>query len=90
MVSISRGIIVSFDISTLTSVEEERMVDTAIPDCRWSQDFARIYTVLGEHIATLPIENDGSIAPSQLEALPQQPLWAGVGTVTGSVHCASV
>jgi len=35
-----------------------------------------IYNVLGEHIATVALTEQGTIAPSDLEALPNQPLWA--------------
>jgi len=61
-----------------TGVEssEQRAAST---ECDLSGDVVRIYNVLGEQIATLPLSTRGTIAPSDLEALPMQPLWAVSG-----------
>ncbi len=60
----------------LVSVDERL---TAQRDCAWPGAIAIIYNVLGERIASLPVQANGHIAPSDLEALPMQPLWAVVG-----------
>ena len=55
--------------------------DVAAPhavDCAWTGAVARIYNTLGEQVAVLPITHN-QLAPSDIEALPMQPLWGVVG-----------
>ena len=63
---------------TPVSVLEEPVPIQGPRPCVWSGAEALIYNALGEQIAVLPVQRS-TLAPSDIEALPMQPLWGVVG-----------
>ena len=60
----------------VTSVSESSVM---MSPCDFDGTVVQVYNSLGEHIATLPLTSRGTLAPSQMDALPLQPLWAVTG-----------
>jgi hypothetical protein len=63
---------------TSVSVLEEGEQEHGPLPCVWSGAEALIYNALGEQVAVLPVQRN-TLAPSDIEALPMQPLWGVVG-----------
>ena len=64
-------------VSVMDSGEQETEHDVPHP-CVWSGAEALIYNALGEQVAVLPVQRN-TLAPTDIEALPMQPLWGVVG-----------